>query len=116
MQSCLICQQAKPDRVKYPGLILPLPIPAHVCHVVNLDFITRLPPSHKYSCILVVVDKFSKYAHFLSLAHPFTALSVAKLYLYAVYRLHGLPATMISDRDPVFNSKLWQELFKLAGT
>jgi transposase InsO family protein len=64
----------------------------------------------------VVVDKFSKYAHFLPLGHPFTALSVAKLYLSEVYRLHGLPAAMVSDRDPVFTSKLRQELFRLGGT
>jgi hypothetical protein len=79
-------------------------------------FITGLPQSNRSNCILVVVDKFSKYAHFLPLAHPFTALLVAKLYLSEVYRLHGLPAAMISDRDPVFTSHLWQELFKMAGT
>jgi transposase InsO family protein len=65
---------------------------------------------------MVVVDKFSKYAHFLALAHPFSALSVAKLYLKEVYCLHGLPSSIISDRDPVFTSKLWRELFTLAGT
>jgi hypothetical protein len=116
VQSCTTCQQAKPDRGKYPGLLLPLPVPAHACHTVTLDFITGLPRSKHYNCIIVVVDKFSKYAHFLPLGHPFTALSVAKLYLSEVYRLHGLPVAMVSDRDPVFTSKLWQELFRLAGT
>lgn len=81
-----------------------------------MDFISGLPPSSKGNCILVVVDKFSKYAHFLPLLHPFTALTVAKVYLSEVYRLHGLPAAIISDRDPIFTSKLWQELFRLIGT
>lgn len=81
-----------------------------------MDFIFGLPPSSKGNCILVVVDKFSKYAHFLPLLHPFTALTVAKVYLSELYRLHGLPAAIISDRDPIFTSKLWQELFRLTGT
>ena len=95
---------------------MPLPIPEQAWQVVSLDFISGLPISHHYNCIMVVVDKFSKYAHFLALAHPFSALSVAKLYLKEVYRLHGLPSSIISDRDPVFTSKLWRELFTLAGT
>jgi hypothetical protein len=63
VQSCVTCQQAKPDRVKYPGLLLSLPVPTHAWHTVSLDFITELPQTNRYSCILVVVDKFSKYAH-----------------------------------------------------
>jgi transposase InsO family protein len=114
--TCSICQQAKPDRSKYPGLLLPLPIPDHAWQVMTMDFIFGLPVSHKYNCIMVVVDKFSRYAHFLALAHPFTSLTVAKLYLSAIYKLHGLPSSIVSDRDPIFTSKLWQELFRLAGT
>jgi transposase InsO family protein len=116
VSSCQICQQAKPERVKYPGLLLPLPVPEQAWQTVSMDFISGLPPSSKGNCILVVVDKFSKYAHFLPLLHPFTALTVAKVYLSEVYRLHGLPAAIISDRDPIFTSKLWQELFRLIGT
>jgi hypothetical protein len=85
VQSCLIRQQAKPDKAKYPGLLLPLPIPPHAWHTISLDFITGLPQSGCSNCILVVVDKFSKYAHFIPLTHPFTALSVAKVYLSEVY-------------------------------
>jgi hypothetical protein len=65
---------------------------------------------------LVVVDKFSRYAHFVTLAHPFTALQVATTYLNNIFKLHGLPNVMISDRDKVFTSNVWQELFKLVGT
>lgn len=65
---------------------------------------------------MVVVDKFSKYAHFIPLSHPFTALSVAQSYMQNVYNLHGLPAAIILDRDRIFTSDFWRELFTLAGT
>jgi hypothetical protein len=64
---------------------------------------------------LVVVDKFSKFAHFIPLRHPFTTFSVAKLFLDNIYKLHGMPASIISDRDRVFTSALWKELFILVG-
>lgn len=65
---------------------------------------------------MVVVDKFSKYAHFVPLSHPFYAHSVAQAYMQNVYKLHGLPAALISDRDRISTSKFWMELLSLAGT
>lgn len=115
VQTCQICQQAKPERVKYPGPLLPLPIPENAWQVVSMDFISGLPP-RQGNYILVVVDKFSKYAHFIPLTHHFIALIVAKMYLSQVYKLHGLPNAIISDRDPIFTSNLWKELFRLSGT
>jgi transposase InsO family protein len=115
VSSCAVCQQAKPDRSKLPGLLQPLSVPDRAWQVISLDFIEGLPLSGNVNCILVVVDTFSKYAHFLGLRHPFTTLSVAKVFLSQVYKLHGLPSAMISDRDRIFTSKLWQELFRLAN-
>ncbi|GJZ02498.1 reverse transcriptase [Tanacetum coccineum] len=63
--------------------------------------------------ILVVVDRLSKYAHFMALSHPYTASSVAQVFLDTVYRLHGLPNSIIIDRDSAFLSLFWQSLFKL---
>ena len=102
--------------MKYPGLLQPLPVPDFAWQVVTMDFIEGLPRSHGYNCIMVVVDKFSKYAHFVPLSHPFTALKVALQYMEHVFKLHGLPEAIVSDRDKVFTSNLWQELFRLAGT
>jgi hypothetical protein len=105
---CTTCQQAKNDRAAYPGLLAPLPIPEGPWQVVTLDFIEGLPRSSGYNCILVDVDKFSKYAHFLPLSHPFTALQVAITFLDNVFKLHGLPLAMVSNRDKVFTSNIWQ--------
>lgn len=80
-----------------------------------MDFIEALPVSQSYTCILVIVDTFTKYANFLPLKHPFTALSVARLFHDQVYKHHGLPTSIVSDRDKIFLSTLWQELFRLAG-
>jgi hypothetical protein len=62
------------------------------------------------------MDKFTKYAHFVPMSHPYTALPVAQLYFNNIYKLHGLPEAIISDRDRVFTSALWQELFRLSDT
>ena len=77
---CSICQQAKPDRSKYPGLLQPLPVPTLAWQIISMDFIDGLPKSQGKSCVMVVVDKFTKYSHFLALAHPFTAISIAKVF------------------------------------
>lgn len=113
---CTVCQQAKPDRSKYPGLLQPLPVPDHAWQIISMDFVEGLPRSHNANTILVVVDTFSKYAHFLPLLHPYTALKVAQIFLDSVYKLHGLPHSIISYRDKIFTSRFWQELFRLSGT
>jgi hypothetical protein len=110
------CQQAKPKRVSYPSLLQPLPVLDYAWQVVTLDFIEGLPNSQQYNNILVVVDKFSKYAHFIPLKHPFTAFQVALAFMDNVFKLHGLPEALISDRDKIFTSSLWKELFKLTKT
>uniref|UniRef100_A0A453T401 Integrase catalytic domain-containing protein n=1 Tax=Aegilops tauschii subsp. strangulata TaxID=200361 RepID=A0A453T401_AEGTS len=113
---CPICQQAKPDRAASPGLLQPLPVPSQPWEMISMDFVDGLPQSSKFNCMLVIVDKRTMFAYFLPLAHPYTTISVAQLYLHQVYKIHGLPATILSDRDPVFTSHSWQQLFKGAGT
>jgi hypothetical protein len=81
-----------------------------------MNFVEGLPTSGSANAILVVVDKFSKFAHFIALKHPFTAKTVAQLFLDNIYRLHGLPKSIISNHDKIFTSLFWQALFKAAGT
>ena len=79
-----------------------------------MDFIVGFPISNRVDTILVVVDRLSKYAHFLGLSHPYTAKGVASLFCREIVRLHGFP--IISDWDVVFLSNFWQELFRLCQT
>lgn len=106
VDECAVCKQAKAEWVRYPGLLQPLPVPEHAWQMVSLDFIEGLPHSSGFDCIMVVVDKFSKYAHFVALAHPFSAFDVAQAYLTNIYKLHGFPQSLISDRDRIFTSTL----------
>jgi hypothetical protein len=96
----MVCQQAKPERVKYPGLLEPLPTPSAAWQMVTMDFLEGLPTSGHANSIMVVVDKFTRFAHFIPLRHPFTAAKVAAAYLNNIFKLHGMPQVMISDCDP----------------
>lgn len=81
VHGCDVCQRTKRDQGPYPGLLQPLPIPERAWTHISMDFIEGLPHSQGKSVILVVVDRFTKYGHFLALSHPYTAQSVAKLFL-----------------------------------
>lgn len=87
-------------------------IPSAAWQDVSMDFIEGLPLSKGANVIFVVVDRYTKFAHFLPLRHPFSALQVAKVYLNNVASLYGLPKSIVSDRDKVFTSNFWQTLFK----
>ncbi|GJW00651.1 ribonuclease H-like domain-containing protein [Tanacetum coccineum] len=101
---------------KTHGLLQPLPIPSHVWDDLSMDFITHLPASNGKTVIWVIVDRLSKFAHFLSLPTNFTADSLASIFLHEIYRLHGLPNSIVTDRDPLFLSRFWKELFAQLGT
>ena len=81
-----------------------------------MDFIEALPVVQGKSVILVVVDRLYKYAHFCPLNHPFTARTVAEVYVSHIAKLHGMPRTIVSDRDKVLLSNFWREFFALQGT
>jgi hypothetical protein len=66
--------------------------------------------------ILMVVDRFSKYCHFIPLAHSYSTESVAQAFFTDIVRLHGVPQSMVSDRDPIFTSTFWRKLMRLMGT
>ena len=116
VRQCVTCQRYKSEHLHPAGLLLPLPIPTVVWAHIGLDFVEALPRVNGKSVILSVVDRFSKYGHFIPLAHPYTAETVAQAFFTDIVRLHGLPQSMVSDRDPVFTSLFWRELMRLMGT
>jgi hypothetical protein len=81
-----------------------------------MDFIVGLPKSGNKSVIMVVVNRLSKYAHLCSLQHPFTASIVDQIFMDHIFKLHGMPHSIVSDRDPTFTNNFLQELFRLHGT
>jgi hypothetical protein len=103
IQNCSTCQTCKSDYATSPGLSQPLSIPSQIWVDISMDFIEGLPPSvGKQITIFVVVDQLTKYAHFIPSGHPYTTLDVAQAFLDHVFKLHGMPSTITSDRDPIF--------------
>lgn len=104
VQACTVCAQAKPDHAGYPGLLHPLPVPRQSWEVITMDFVDGLPVSGNVNSLLVVVDKFSKFTHFVPLCHPYTAAGVARVFMDNIFKLHGMPLAIVSDRDRIFTS------------
>ena len=113
---CETCQRQKGETVASPRLLQPLAIPEEVWTDISMDFIDGLPPSQGKTTILVVVDRLTKYAHFYPLAHLDIAIIVAQVFVDNIVKLHGIPQSIVSDRDKVFTSNFWKELFRLQGT
>jgi hypothetical protein len=111
ISECPVCQLSKGEHVQYPGLLNPLPIPQQKWSEISLDFIEGLPKSRGNNVILVVVNRLTKYAHFLPLAHPYSAQKVADLFIDNICKLHGPPSVIVSDQDTIFTSVVWKEIF-----
>lgn len=102
----------KVAHVPYPGLLEPLPVPAMAWTHISMVFVEGLPKSQGKDVILVVIDRFIKYAHFIALHHRYIAQHVVNIFLDSVFKLHGLPKVIVTDRDPIFTNSVWQSLFK----
>jgi hypothetical protein len=113
---CEVCQHAKHLNQHPQGLLQALPTPAGAWQDITVDFVEGLPLSEGANAILVVVDHFTKYAHFIPMKHPFLALQVARVFVDSVVKLHGMPKSIISDRGALFTSHFWRQLFQKLGT
>jgi Integrase zinc binding domain/RNase H-like domain found in reverse transcriptase len=119
VNSCEKCQRNKHRQTKSPGKLNPLPIPECRWQEISMDFMLGLPLSDGNNAIWVIVDRLTKRAHFIPLfmgAKESSAINCAKLFYREYQRLHGIPVSIISDRDTRFSSDFWVELMKLQGS
>ena len=117
VEQCLICQQVKVEHQRPSGLLQPLPIPERKWENITMDFVCGLPRSPKnHDAIWVVVDRLTKSAHFIPIRMNYSLDKLAELYINEIVRLHGVPASIVSDRDSRFTSGFWDSLQKALGT
>jgi len=117
VRTCDKCQRIKASHQPSDGPLQPLQIPRKNWESISMDFITHLPETKAgYNSILVVVDRLSKMSHFIATKDTATAEEVAKLIFDNIVKLHGVPETIISDRDPKFTALFWKNLWKILGT
>jgi len=114
---CLICQQVKAEHQVPSGLLQPITIPEWKWERITMDFVSGLPLSpRKKDAIWVIVDRLTKLAHFIPVRMDYSLDKLAELYISEIVRLHGVPVSIISDRDPRFTSRFWDKLQEALGT
>ncbi|KAI2655942.1 Transposon Tf2-8 polyprotein [Labeo rohita] len=115
VQSCSICAKSNSPRQLPTGKLVPLPIPERPWSHLGIDFITDLPESEGHTCVLVIVDRFSKACKLVPLRGLPTAMETAEHLFHQVFRHYGLPEEIVSDRGPQFTSHVWRAFFKVLG-
>ena len=114
ISKCMKCQQVKVEHQHPAGLLQHLPVPEWKWEVISMDFITGLPMTwRQHDSIMVVVDKMAKAEHFIPVKSTHNTDDIAKIFMKDIFRLHGLPKEIVSDRDVKFTSNFWKGLFEI---
>ena len=117
VSKCLTCQQVKAEHQAPTGMLHPLPIPVWKWERITMDFVMGLPRTLKGNdTIWVIVDRLTKSAHFLPIRWGCTLDHLAKRYVNEIVKLHGVPISIVSDRDPRFTSRFWKSFQEALGT
>ncbi|KAG8474681.1 hypothetical protein CXB51_031149 [Gossypium anomalum] len=117
VSKCLICQQVKAEHQVPSGLLQPIMVPEWKWDRITMDFVSGLPLTPgKKDAIWVIVDRLTKSAHFIPVRTDYSLNKLAELYIREIVRLHGIPLSIISDRDPRFTSRFWKKLQDALGT
>lgn len=115
--ACLTCQKSKVEHQKPAGLLMPLDVPEWKWDSISMDFVTGLPSTPKgFDAIWVVVDRLTKSAHFIPIDISYPVSRLAEIYIGVVLKLHGIPTSIVSDRDPRFTSRFWKSLQEALGS
>ena len=117
MSKCLTCHQVKAEHQVPSGLLNPLPIPQWKWDNIAMDFVSGFPlTQRKHDAVWVIVDRLTKSAHFLPVRLDYSMDRLAELYVIEIIILHGIPLSIVFDRDPRFTSRFWKELQSAFGT
>ena len=117
VNKCLTCQKIKIEHQKSSGMLQPLEIPEWKWENISMDFVIGLPRTCVgYDAIWVIVDRLTKSAHFLPIRANYPLETLTQLYIQEIMRLHGIPSTIISNRDPRFTSQFWGAFQRAFGT
>ncbi|GJX03572.1 reverse transcriptase domain-containing protein [Tanacetum coccineum] len=117
VSKCLTCSKVKAEHQRPSGLLQQPEIPEWKWDKIAMDFITKLPRSKSgYDTIWVVVDRLTKSAHFLAIREDYSTEKLARIYVDEIVARHGVPVSIISDRDGRFTSRCWQTVQKALGT
>jgi hypothetical protein len=118
VKTCPSCQKCKSSNAKPAGLLKPLPVPKRNWDQISMDLITQLPVCKEtsYDALVVFVDRLSKMVRLAPTTTSVTAEQLARVFMDSVFRHHGMPRAIVSDRDPKFTSDFWRAVFTLTGT
>jgi hypothetical protein len=115
----IVCQQVKIEHQRPAGMLQPLEIPQWEWEHITMDFVGGLPRTHTqrgHDSIWVIVDRLTKSAHFLPVKSTYKTSQHADLFIFEIVKLHGVPVSIVSDRDPIFTSHFWRAFHRALGT